>query len=85
MTACAPRQVRFAVTRFKEELILLPWAWSRQIGNTVRETEYDRGGHFAAWEVPQLLAADLKAFLGREGAAYASVTGRDGYAGDGSR
>jgi microsomal epoxide hydrolase len=82
MNACAPRQVRFAVTRFKEELILLPWAWSRQIGNVVRETEYDRGGHFAAWEVPQLLAAELKAFLGRDGQAYGAVTGRDGYAGE---
>ncbi|KAJ5812176.1 epoxide hydrolase [Penicillium riverlandense] len=82
LAACAPRQVRFAVTRFKEELILLPWVWYRQIGNVVRETEYDRGGHFAAWEVPQLLAADLKAFLGKQGPAYGAVTGRDGYAGE---
>jgi epoxide hydrolase len=29
----------------------------------VRWTEYDRGGHFAAMEVPELLAADITAFF----------------------
>jgi microsomal epoxide hydrolase len=45
----------------------------------VRETEYDHGGHFAAWEVPELLAADLKAFLGKDGPAYEAIVDRDGY------
>lgn len=28
-----------------------------------RWTEFDRGGHFAAHEVPDLLAADMRAFF----------------------
>ncbi|OQD85333.1 hypothetical protein PENANT_c010G01239 [Penicillium antarcticum] len=77
--ARAPQNVRFAVAQFAEELIMFPFAWYRSIGNVVRETEYDHGGHFAAWEVPELLAADLKAFLGMDGPAYGAVAGRDGY------
>jgi microsomal epoxide hydrolase len=75
----APQNVRFAVAQFAEELIMFPFAWYRSIGNVVRETEYDHGGHFAAWEVPELLAADLKAFLGKDGPAYEAIVDRDGY------
>ncbi|OGE53634.1 hypothetical protein PENARI_c007G04542 [Penicillium arizonense] len=77
--ARAPQNVRFAVAQFAEELVMFPMAWYRSIGNVVRETEYDHGGHFAAWEVPELLAADLKAFLGKDGPAYGAVGDRDGY------
>lgn len=31
--------------------------------NVVRWTEFDRGGHFAAMEAPDLLAADIRAFF----------------------
>lgn len=77
--ARAPQNVRFAVAQFAEELVMFPMAWYRSIGNVVRETEYDHGGHFAAWEVPELLAADLKVFLGKDGPAYGAVADRDGY------
>ncbi|KAG2019346.1 hypothetical protein GB937_005260 [Aspergillus fischeri] len=77
--ARAPQNVRFAVAQFRKELVMLPRAWYRDIGNVVRETEFERGGHFAAWEVPELLAADLKGFLGKGGPAYGAVADRDGY------
>jgi hypothetical protein len=77
--ATAPHNVRFAVAQFREELVQWPMAWYRSIGNVVQETEYDLGGHFAAWEVPELLAADIKKFLGNKGPAYGAVTDRDGY------
>jgi microsomal epoxide hydrolase len=77
--ARAPQSVRFAVAQFREELVMWPMAWYRSIGNVVQEKEYDHGGHFAAWEVPELLAADLKEFLGREGPAFGAVADRDGY------
>jgi hypothetical protein len=32
------------------------------VGRIAHWTEYDRGGHFAAMEVPDLLAADLRTF-----------------------
>ena len=75
----APQNVRFAVAQFREELVMWPMAWYRAIGNVVQEKEYDNGGHFAAWEVPELLAADIKEFLGREGPAFGVVADRDGY------
>jgi microsomal epoxide hydrolase len=77
--AHAPPNVRFAVAQFKEEIIMWPMAWYHAIGNVVKEKEFDRGGHFAAWEVPELLAGDLKEFFGRDGAAYEAVQGKNGY------
>lgn len=77
--ASAQYNVRFAVAQFKEEIIQWPIAWYRSIGNVVQEKEFERGGHFAAWEVPEVLAGDLKEFLGRDGPAYEAVQGKDGY------
>jgi microsomal epoxide hydrolase len=79
LAAHAPPNVRFAVAQFKEELLMWPMAWYHAIGNVVKEKEFDCGGHFAAWEVPELLAGDLKEFFGRDGAAYEAVQGKDGY------
>ncbi|KAJ5113344.1 epoxide hydrolase [Penicillium angulare] len=79
LASVAPASVRIAVAQFKEELVMWPMAWYRVIGNVVKEKEFDRGGHFAAWEVPELLAQDLKEFHGKDGAGYALVEGRDGY------
>lgn len=77
--ARAPASVRFAVVHFSRELIKMPWSWYRSVGTVVRESEYEKGGHFAAWEVPQLLADDVKGFLGKQGEAYGIVSGKDGY------
>ena len=79
LAARAPQSVRFAVAQFREEIIMWPIAWYRSIGDVVQETEYDHGGHFAAWEVPELLAYDIKRFLGNNGPAYGAVSDRDGY------
>lgn len=79
MGARAPTTVRFAVAQFSRELIKMPWSWYRSAGTIVREREYEKGGHFAAWEVPQLLAYDVKGFLGKQGEAYGIVSGKDGY------
>ncbi|CEJ59384.1 Putative Epoxide hydrolase [Penicillium brasilianum] len=79
LAAHAPPNIRFAVAQFKEEILMWPMAWYHAIGNVVKEKEFDRGGHFAAWEVPELLAGDLKEFFGRDGAAYEAVQGKDGY------
>ncbi|KAJ5171548.1 uncharacterized protein N7500_004331 [Penicillium coprophilum] len=77
--ARAPQNVRFAVAQFREEIFVWPMAWYRSIGNIVQETEYECGGHFAAWEVPELLASDIKRFLGSNGPAYGVIADRDGY------
>ncbi|KAF7175747.1 hypothetical protein CNMCM7691_009754 [Aspergillus felis] len=79
ISASIPGEVKLAVAHFKRELVKLPFLWCRSMGSVVRESEFECGGHFAAWEVPELLAADVRSFLGKHGQAYAAVTGKNGY------
>jgi epoxide hydrolase len=41
----------------------LPREWAARHVNLVRYTEYPRGGHFMAWEEPELYAGDVAAFV----------------------
>jgi epoxide hydrolase len=50
--AVFPREIARPIRRFAE-----------QSNNIVRWTEFDRGGHFAAMEVPDLLVDDIRAFF----------------------
>lgn len=72
-------RVKIAVANFPGEIIQIPGTWLRAIGNIVRETEFEKGGHFAAWEEPEVLVNDLRAFMGRSGEAYGVVPGKDGF------
>ena len=47
--------------------------------NLVFYERHDRGGHFAAHEVPELLAGDLRKMFGKGGPAYGVIEGKDGY------
>lgn len=50
-----------AVTVFPAEIYPAPRSWGeRAYGNLVHWNEVDRGGHFAAWEQPRLLAEELR-------------------------
>ncbi|KAK4543457.1 hypothetical protein LTR36_005600 [Oleoguttula mirabilis] len=42
----------------------LPLDWAQRGGNAKVRYMHDRGGHFAAWEVPQLLADDIWGWFG---------------------
>lgn len=53
--------------------------WARTIGNVVFESTHLSGGHFAAFEKPAELAADLRAMFGRGGPAFGVVSGKTGY------
>ena len=54
--------VPVAVTVFPEEVYRAPETWARRaFRNLVYYHEADRGGHFAAWEYPELFAAELRA------------------------
>ena len=51
-----------AITVFPEEVYRSPETWARRAyPNLIYFNEVDRGGHFAAWEEPQLFAAELRA------------------------
>lgn len=57
-------EVPAAVADFPAELVRPPRAWTeRVLGDLRRWSEFDRGGHFAALEEPELLGDDVLAFL----------------------
>ena len=53
--------------------------WTHTIGKLVFESEHDAGGHFAAFEVPDKLARDLRKMYGKGGPAHGVVPGKAGY------
>lgn len=51
-----------AITAFPEDVYLPPETWSRRAyKNLIYFNEVDKGGHFAAWEEPQLFSVELRA------------------------
>jgi len=66
-------------SRFPRELRVVPKIWSRTLGNVVFESEHDSGGHFAAFEKPNELVADLRKMYGKGGPAFHVVSGKNGY------
>jgi pimeloyl-ACP methyl ester carboxylesterase len=47
---------------FPDELIQAPRSWVEKVyPNLVYFNEVDRGGHFAAWEEPELFADEIRA------------------------
>jgi pimeloyl-ACP methyl ester carboxylesterase len=63
----APTEVRLPVgfTTFPGEIFRAPRSWVEQTYSTLTYFhEADRGGHFAAWEEPELFAAELRAAFG---------------------
>jgi pimeloyl-ACP methyl ester carboxylesterase len=50
------------VSTFADEIYRVPRSWAEQAyPNLVYYNQHDRGGHFAAWEQPQLLSEDIRA------------------------
>jgi len=51
-----------AVSRFPKEIIPLPRSWAeRAYPKLIYFNELERGGHFAAWEQPELFAGEMRA------------------------
>ncbi len=51
-----------AFTVFPDEIFKAPRSWAEQVyPNLIYWGEVDRGGHFAAWEEPELFATELRA------------------------
>jgi pimeloyl-ACP methyl ester carboxylesterase len=60
----APKGVAIptGVSAFPDELYTAPRTWAeRAYPNLIHFNKLDRGGHFAAWEQPELLTAELRA------------------------
>jgi pimeloyl-ACP methyl ester carboxylesterase len=58
-----PITIPFAISVFPDELYQAPRSWCERAypTNLVHYNRLDRGGHFAAWEQPQLMAEELRA------------------------
>jgi pimeloyl-ACP methyl ester carboxylesterase len=55
--------IPFAISVFPDELYQAPRSWTERAypKNLVHYNKLDRGGHFAAWEQPDLFAAEMRA------------------------
>jgi len=50
-----------AVSVFPDEIYAAPRSWAeRAYPNLIHYNKLDRGGHFAAWEQPELFTAELR-------------------------
>jgi pimeloyl-ACP methyl ester carboxylesterase len=58
-----PMRVPVAFTSFPGEIIAAPRSWAEKVYPTTLNyfNAVDRGGHFAAWEEPELFATELRA------------------------
>jgi pimeloyl-ACP methyl ester carboxylesterase len=50
------------VTAFPDEVLQTPRSWAEQAyPNLIYYNKVDKGGHFAAWEQPQLFSEEIRA------------------------
>jgi pimeloyl-ACP methyl ester carboxylesterase len=58
-----PISIPYAISVFPDELYQAPRSWAERAypGNLLYFNEVDRGGHFAAWEQPDLFSAEMRA------------------------
>ncbi len=57
-----PISIPFAISVFPDELYQAPRSWAEQAypKNLIHYRRLDRGGHFAAWEQPDLFTAEMR-------------------------
>jgi pimeloyl-ACP methyl ester carboxylesterase len=55
--------IPFAISVFPDELYAAPRSWAERAypNNLIYYNKLDRGGHFAAWEQPELFASEMRA------------------------
>jgi pimeloyl-ACP methyl ester carboxylesterase len=55
--------IPFAISVFPDELYQAPRSWAERAypNNLIHYNKLDRGGHFAAWEEPQLFSEEMRA------------------------
>jgi len=58
-----PITIPYAISVFPDELYQAPRSWAERAypHNLIHYNRLDRGGHFAAWEQPDLFAAEMRA------------------------
>lgn len=51
-------QVKVGLAYLPREISVVPATWAAALGPVVRQSEHASGGHFAAWEVPDVIVQD---------------------------
>lgn len=59
--------VKLGLAHFPKEISCVPRVWAETLGEVVLQSEQERGGHFAAWEVPEAIVRDLMEMFGPGG------------------
>jgi hypothetical protein len=67
VTAAAYMDVPMGISRFENDLVVLPELWNRTLGPVVYANKHASGGHFAAWEQPDAIVEDLRTMFLRNG------------------
>jgi pimeloyl-ACP methyl ester carboxylesterase len=71
--------IPLGIARFAADTVLLPKLWNQTMGPLVLESEFDKGGHFAAWERPDAIVRDLRNMFRVGGGAYSIIGATEGY------
>ncbi|KAF9773102.1 hypothetical protein IL306_009145 [Fusarium sp. DS 682] len=67
-------EVPVAISQFPYDLTYrMPLEWAKRGGNVLKRTVHDHGGHFAAYEVPNLLLQDIWSWFGDKEASGTKV------------
>ena len=53
-------KVPLGISHYPKDIFVVPKSWGGYMGPVVYQAIHSRGGHFAAWETPEQLAADLR-------------------------
>jgi hypothetical protein len=71
--------VKLGFSHFPMDLNVLPRSWMQTLGEVVFEREHEDGGHFASYERPTQLVADVRDMFRKKGGAFGVVKGLNGY------
>jgi hypothetical protein len=71
--------VKLGLVHLPREISVVPATWAAALGPVVRQSEHSRGGHFAAWEVPDAIVEDLWAMFSEGGPCHGVIPNRDGH------
>ncbi|KAJ5290641.1 uncharacterized protein N7443_010894 [Penicillium atrosanguineum] len=71
--------VKLGLVHLPREISVVPTTWAATLGPVVRQSEHDHGGHFAAWEVPDVIVQDLQAMFEKGGPCFGIIPGKMGY------
>ena len=72
-TAAQYCTVPLGISSFPYDITHTPRSWWPTLGPIVFSRIHSKGGHFAAWECPEELCADLREMFGKGGGAHGCV------------